>query len=360
MGKSYYTLAEAAERLALTAEELADLVRDNNLRVRQDGRSKLLRAKDVDALAGDGRERTDPAPDDVADAISLSEADQAILQGFGGGSGLLELTRERYDTSLGDVRYHIDLEAPAGSDLAVAAESMGKAWMTIQEAAAALGVTARTIEGRIKAGGLDSRLRPDGRREVLVTTRPTEAEAAPEGAPAGVLQADRQVEIARATLVMAKKLAEAHEADLKRARRTALLAWLAVVALAVAVGAALWWGTRQAGWHELERQKVSNLSDRLTDAETRLKKEEGRAAKLTTELETVRAELRALQQKKDQLQTDLAASRGQLFESKAAVQALTGDLKIATAKAALLSAELERARATTRPTTQPAEGRAGT
>ena len=137
------------------------------------------------------------------------------------------------------------------------------------------------------------------------------------------------------------------------------MAWLVVFALVAAGGGALWWGTRQAGWHELEREKVANLNGRLTDTETRLKEEKGRAAKLTSELDTVRGELRTLQQDKDRLQDDLTGVREQLADSKGAARVLTLELKIANAKAAELSAELTRARATTRPTTRPAESRTG-
>lgn len=168
MGKKmYYTEEEAAGRLGISADELANYVRDAKLRVFQDGQRKMFRVDEVDALAGGGEEEIElTAVDDGADAVSLAEAetipespkedtvitaegisifdddeleieaadpmaktqiapsieDQITLEGVGSGSGLLDLTRESDDTSLGaEVLDHIDIEqqatvpeAPAG------------------------------------------------------------------------------------------------------------------------------------------------------------------------------------------------------------------------------------------------------
>jgi hypothetical protein len=137
---------------------LAGYVRDSKLRVFQDGTRRMFRADEVDALAGGEEEAVELAPV-AGDAVSLSEAeapgpptkedtvitaegisifddedleietadpmaktqiapsieDQITLEGVGSGSGLLDLTRESDDTSLGaEVLDHIEIEGEAG------------------------------------------------------------------------------------------------------------------------------------------------------------------------------------------------------------------------------------------------------
>jgi len=159
MGKKmYYTEEEAAAKLGIGPDELAAHIRDSKLRVFQDGPRKMFRVDEVDALGGGGEEEIPLAPAE-GDAISLEEAeipaeptkedtvitaegisifddedleiepadpmaktqiapsieDQITLEGVGSGSGLLDLTRESDDTSLGaEVLDHIDLEGEAG------------------------------------------------------------------------------------------------------------------------------------------------------------------------------------------------------------------------------------------------------
>ena len=52
--KMYYTEQEAAETLGVSAEELANYVRDDKLRVFQDGARKMFKSDEVHALAGGG------------------------------------------------------------------------------------------------------------------------------------------------------------------------------------------------------------------------------------------------------------------------------------------------------------------
>jgi hypothetical protein len=159
MGKKmYYTEEEAAAKLGIKVPELATYVRDSKLRVFQDGAKKMFRVDEVDAQAGGGEDVV-LAPGG-GDSVSLSEAeatppptkedtvitaegisifddedleieaadpmaktqiapsieDQINLEGVGSGSGLLDLTRESDDTSLGaDVMYHIDFEEEGGA-----------------------------------------------------------------------------------------------------------------------------------------------------------------------------------------------------------------------------------------------------
>ncbi|MBT3279480.1 MAG: helix-turn-helix domain-containing protein [Phycisphaerales bacterium] len=177
MGKMYYTEQEACEKLGLDPAGLTEKVNAGQLQQYQDGAKHVYKAGDVDTLAESGTMSLvddddtlalaetvimDPAD---ADAISLAEVDdldigsgairkedtvittqgisifddedleieeadplaktqiapslddQIALDGVGSGSGLLDLTRESDDTSLGaEVLGNIDLEA-AGSGL---------------------------------------------------------------------------------------------------------------------------------------------------------------------------------------------------------------------------------------------------
>jgi hypothetical protein len=168
----YYSEEEAAKRLGIGVEELASYVRDDRLRIFQDGARRMFRADEVDALAPGGDEEIvdlEPTPTGAGDAVSLEQVeraapptkedtvitaegisifddedleieaadpmaktqiapsieDQIALEGVGSGSGLLDLTRESDDTSLGaEVLDHIDLETdgpppPPGTVVAV-------------------------------------------------------------------------------------------------------------------------------------------------------------------------------------------------------------------------------------------------
>ena len=158
MAKMYYTAEETASKLGITAEDLAAYVRDQRLRVFKDGERDMYMVNEVDAMAPVTAANVPdielaPAPDGVdlsaaetlrpatkedtvitAEGISIfddedleiesadpmaktqiapSIEDQIALDGVGSGSGLLDLTRESDDTSLGEVIDHIDLEEPA-------------------------------------------------------------------------------------------------------------------------------------------------------------------------------------------------------------------------------------------------------
>ena len=159
--KMYYTEAEAAEILGVDPQELAKLVRDDKLRVFQDGGRKMFKVTEVDAIAGPRAEEVKLSPADEGDAISLSDTseqaptkedtvitaegisifdddeleieaadpmaktqlapsldEQVSTEGVGSGSGLLDLTRESDDTSLGaEVLDHIGEDGGIGSGL---------------------------------------------------------------------------------------------------------------------------------------------------------------------------------------------------------------------------------------------------
>jgi len=166
MGKKmYYSEQEAAEKLG-GQEQLNQYVEQGQLRAYPDGNKRMFKAEDVDALGG-GEEEIALTPADTqtpaGDQASLSEADaesekpdskedtvitsegisifddedleietadpmaktqvapsvedQVLLEGTGSGSGLLDLTRESDDTSLGaEVLEHIDMEGSVGGE----------------------------------------------------------------------------------------------------------------------------------------------------------------------------------------------------------------------------------------------------
>ena len=157
MGKKmYYTEEEAAHRLGISQAELSTYVRDGKLRVFPDGMKKMFRVDQVDELAGgegdavslsEAESRVSKPREDsgissegisifdaedlevgVADPmaktqITASIEDQINLEGVGSGSGLLDLTRESDDTSLGaEVLDNIDVE---GVGAAAAAPAVG-------------------------------------------------------------------------------------------------------------------------------------------------------------------------------------------------------------------------------------------
>ena len=168
MAKMYYTEEETLRKLNLTKEQLAALMQQGKLRAFPDGPRKVFRVDQVDPLSapaaaasGDsgeieltpadtGRDQValseadKPAPASKADTVLTSEGisifddedldieagdpmaktaiapsveDQIQTEGVGSGSGLLDLTRESDDTSLGaEVLEHIDVEsAPASA-----------------------------------------------------------------------------------------------------------------------------------------------------------------------------------------------------------------------------------------------------
>ncbi len=161
MGKKmYYNEQEAADRLHISTEELAKYVRDNKVRVFPDGPRKMYKVDEVDKLAGPAEDEiqlspaggdtisikdTEPArPAGKEDTVITAEGisifddedleleaadpmaktqiapsleDQVAMEGVGSGSGLLDLTRERDDTSLGaEVLGHIDTDSTIGSE----------------------------------------------------------------------------------------------------------------------------------------------------------------------------------------------------------------------------------------------------
>ncbi|MFP4053700.1 MAG: helix-turn-helix domain-containing protein [Phycisphaerae bacterium] len=165
MAKMYYSEEEAAQKLGVSPEGLQNLVSSGKLRVYQDGPRKMYKATEVEALTGGGEEEEiELAPVDDSDALTLDAADeeaaapagkedtvitaegisifddedleieaadpmaktqiapsledQMALEGVGSGSGLLDLTRESDDTSLGaEVLDNIDVDSVVESSI---------------------------------------------------------------------------------------------------------------------------------------------------------------------------------------------------------------------------------------------------
>jgi hypothetical protein len=177
--KMYYTEEEAAGKLRLTPEQLAGQVREGKLRVFPSGGQRMYKADEVDALVGGGEEEIELAPAG-GDAVDLSKPpapakppgkedtvitaagisifddeeleiepadpmaktqiapsmeDQIAIEGVGSGSGLLDLTRESDDTSLGaEVLDHIDeMEGAVGSGMAAVEEVAPEMPSAVQE-----------------------------------------------------------------------------------------------------------------------------------------------------------------------------------------------------------------------------------
>ena len=134
MAKMFYTAAEAAAKLGKTPDELKHMVRDGRLREFMDT-GAVYRIEDINKLApsapGDAVDLDlvdeEPAPGSKEDTVITSAGisvfddedlqiesdpmaqtqitpsvdDQVSLESTGSGSGLLDLTREADDTSLG-------------------------------------------------------------------------------------------------------------------------------------------------------------------------------------------------------------------------------------------------------------------
>lgn len=170
--KMYYTEAEACEKLGISSQELEDRIRDGKLKSFQDGVRRMFKAADIDMAAGgtsmislspmvgdevtltEASESAGPAKEDTvitAEGISIfddedldiesadpmaktqiapSVSEELSIEGGGSsGSGLLDLSRESDDTSLGGVLDEIysgeetmpDSRVPATAEAAEAA-----------------------------------------------------------------------------------------------------------------------------------------------------------------------------------------------------------------------------------------------
>lgn len=192
--KMYYSEEETAAKLGMAAGDLAKLVREGKLRSYADGARKMFKADEVDAMAGKAKParaeiELAPADSTIADSVSLTEADsgkaptkedtvitaegisifddedlqieadpmaktqiapnveeQAAMDSGGSGSGLLDLTRESDDTSLGDVGLEgIDMEGSAVGE-GIAAEIPEPAAYAPQQDVVVVEAVAETVD----------------------------------------------------------------------------------------------------------------------------------------------------------------------------------------------------------------------
>ena len=147
MAKQFYSLDEAAMKLGMSPEELKQKADAGEFQTFRDRDQLMFKAKDVDAQAGGGDnisladsgdndtidllEDTDEGSaaginvfgdDDEMDATALGgdtvagEGDTLAFESVGSGSGLLDLTRETDDTSLGAVELLEDVSPSEPSD----------------------------------------------------------------------------------------------------------------------------------------------------------------------------------------------------------------------------------------------------
>jgi len=136
-------------------------------------------------------------------------------------------------------------------------------WLGLTEAAAAMGVSVRTVQRRVKAGDLEHQVMPGGRVTVAVRT-----DATGDGpAAAEVTHLRHQVDTTnrmtaalvamaeREQRVLADRVGQA-EAAVKAARRRGVLAWTLTGVMGVMAGV-----TAGVGW---------TLNARLASAESRL------------------------------------------------------------------------------------------
>jgi excisionase family DNA binding protein len=178
MAKMFYTTEEAAQKIGVSVDDLKKLVTENKLREFRDGARVMFKVDQVDKIASDkgkaaGTGLSDsgitlsPRDSGASDAISLADSaapassskddtvvtgqgvnvlggssmkpgeaaaqtqiqsaieDQLSLEGVGSGSGLLDLTRESDDTSLGAEL--LDEIYPGGGEAAKGGSSVGSA-----------------------------------------------------------------------------------------------------------------------------------------------------------------------------------------------------------------------------------------
>ncbi|MCD6364712.1 MAG: hypothetical protein J7M14_02430 [Planctomycetes bacterium] len=187
MSKMYYSEEEAAAKLGVTIEGLADFIREGSLRLFKDGERNMYMASEVDALApqeevaefelAPAEEPTEAAeapsqgePALTSEGISIFDDEDLEIESAdpmaktqvapsideqiapdSGGSGLLDLTQESDDTSLGAVIDHIDLDETGEAD-AAAVSAYGEPVEMADQAAAAVAVPEVQVEIDATAG----------------------------------------------------------------------------------------------------------------------------------------------------------------------------------------------------------------
>jgi len=279
---------------------------------------------------------------------------------------------------------------------------MADTWLTIEQAAVALGLSVRTVNRHIAGGKLQSRL-TDGRREVLVTL-PDETPSAPAeqneaigagfGTPhyatdegsqypgghpgtvnipphpshhggfdhASVLAlADNAAEKAEMAVAAYQALARSTDQQFQHVRRSARFAWASVAVMAAGVSVAVGWTT-----HHLTRSQVTTqyLRQRVEEKETTSDRLSVERDALKLELsaakeQAARAEGRAatLTEMQSRLQEQVQTARGKLTdaETQPAVEREVDDDEATDASDVSVASESETVsdERPTSPTTRP-------
>ena len=195
-------------------------------------------------------------------------------------------------------------------------KQMNENWVSVAQSAEYLDINPRTVERWIRSGSLQSRLRPDGQREVLlddyvnpavadaleedfsepvtpvisapapVKTLNTPAVNVPEAAPTVAVTESTRTEdsamrVAEEAFLEAKELAEAfrvelqfareaHESELSRTRKSSRIAWwiLAAAGVVICIGGAIL--ATQTGALNVEKTKLAHLGERLDDSNDKI------------------------------------------------------------------------------------------
>jgi hypothetical protein len=289
---------------------------------------------------------------------------------------------------------------------------MADTWLTIEQAAVALGLSVRTVNRHIVAGKIPSRLQ-DGRREVLVQmpadarSAPSPAGPSPDASPfAAVLNpfasdamsatgpaiaghatvtipppsdraldrpsdtpshasvdaetvlalADSAAEKAEMAVSAYQALARATDTQFQHVRRSARLAWASVAVMALGVSVAVGWTTHHLTKSQVTTQHLRQQVESKSAATDTLSAErEGLRAELTAAKEqAARAEGKAsaLSDVQTKLESDIREAQAR------AADAQTREARARAEWEALLASTRPATAASTQPVNRPSDARA--
>ncbi|MBN2584306.1 MAG: hypothetical protein JXL80_14695 [Planctomycetes bacterium] len=141
---------------------------------------------------------------------------------------------------------------------------MAQRWLSLPQAAAGMGVSVRTLERRVARGKIESRLCPDGRREVAVEV----SDDLPDCVPDSVGPVGPQEQAAWVALKQADHIAESYDRQLSAtrdeaevARRAMRQAWTIATVSMIIAALALTWAVRTNSQPPAEASWSDTLSD---------------------------------------------------------------------------------------------------
>jgi len=206
-------------------------------------------------------------------------------------------------------------------------DSMSSTWSTVEDAATALGCSARTVRRRVAAGRLESRPGPDGRTLVRL---PDDATASSAMLAAVQEQVETSRQLAGVMAGTHASLAEVHRDTLTRlqaaeasVRKRTAVAWSGVSIAAASVTAAV--------------LVAVTMTDRVRTADGHVVREVEQRQAAETRLGDLQADLADARQA-------VTASAGDLELSRTRVGHLSDRLTAADAERDRLEEELDRAR----------------